>query len=43
LDFSGAKRHSGFCYFYSIQAGFSPSPTGFYVELTAPPAYIECT
>jgi hypothetical protein len=42
LDFSGTKRHSGFCYFYYVEVAFSPSPTGFYAELTAPPAYTEC-
>jgi hypothetical protein len=43
LDFVNTERHSGFCYIYWTQAGFSPVETGFYVDFTAPPAYTECT
>jgi hypothetical protein len=43
LDISDIRRHSGFCYFYQVQAGYNPSPTGFYLDLTAPPSYTECT
>jgi len=36
-------RCSAYCFGYQIQSGFSPSETGFYSYLTAPPAYTECT
>lgn len=42
-DVSGKLRHSGFCYVYCVQSGFSPYPTGFYADFSAPPAYTKCT
>jgi hypothetical protein len=43
MDVNGKSRHSGFCYVYCVQGGFSPYPTGFYVDFSAPSAYTECT
>lgn len=42
-DLGHTERRTAFCFFYAIQSGFSPDPTRFYLELTAPPAYNEYT
>jgi hypothetical protein len=43
LDFSGKERRTAFCYYYAVRFGFSPDPTRFYLEVTAPPGYNDYT
>ncbi len=40
---SPTERRTAFCFYYAVQSGFSPDPTRFYLELTAPPGYNEWT
>ena len=43
LDFRDMQRQTAFCYYYAVQGVFDPDPSRFYLELTAPPAYNQCT
>jgi hypothetical protein len=43
LDLGNTPRRTAFCYYYAVQGGFSPDPTRFYLELTAPAAYNDYT
>ena len=43
LDVGGNCRRTAHCLVYVIQAGFSPTQTGFYPAFNVPRAYTECT
>jgi len=43
LDLSNSQRRTAFCFYYAIRGGYSPDPTRFYLELTAPPGYNDYT
>jgi hypothetical protein len=42
-DFLDEQRRTAFCYYYAVQGVFDPDPSRFYLELTAPPTYNQCT
>ena len=43
LDLTRTERRTAFCFYYAVQRGYSPAPSAFYLELTAPPEYNDCT